>query len=108
MRSTRSAVGPILLLGLTALAAPCHAQDEQTLEVTAVDYAFDASDETPAGWTTIEYTNEGDEPHFLFLTRMPEGKTLDHYTGELGVAVEEAWSIVREGEGGPQEAGERL
>lgn len=52
------------------------------VEVTAVDYAFQAPAEIPSGWTTIRVANQGEEPHFMTLWRLPDGKTIDDYRAE--------------------------
>lgn len=55
------------------------------VEVTArgeVDFAeehgdrhFEAPDRIPSGWTTLRLHNRAEETHFVFLYRLPEGKT---------------------------------
>jgi hypothetical protein len=77
----------LLLLLVTAILfhytshAQSHSSEadhsDHAITIMAEDYAFDAPDEIPSGWTTIEYTNEGEEPHFLIVARIPEGKTFD-------------------------------
>jgi hypothetical protein len=59
--------------------APTHVVD-----VIARDYAFEGPTEIPSGWTTFRMENAGAEEHFLFLTRLPEGKTLEDYGPEVG------------------------
>jgi hypothetical protein len=39
------------------------------VEVTAVDYAFQAPDPIRSGWTTFLMENKGKEHHFLLLSR---------------------------------------
>lgn len=68
----------------------------ETIEITATDYAFRAPDEIPSGWTTIQFTNEGEEPHFVFLSRLPDGKTIDDYETDLSMAFNEVWYSVRD------------
>lgn len=46
------------------------------IDVTAVDYAFQAPDTIPSGWVTFQMTNRGEESHHFHLDRLPEGKTL--------------------------------
>jgi hypothetical protein len=67
------------------------------LEITGTDYAFRAPDSAPAGWTPIRFTNEGEEPHFVFMSRLPEGRTIDDYERELSPAFARAWDAVRGG-----------
>jgi hypothetical protein len=52
--------------------------------VTARDYAFEGPTEIASGWTTFRMQNIGAEEHFMFLTRLPEGKTLEDYGPEVG------------------------
>lgn len=67
------------------------------LEVTATDYAFRAPASAPAGWTTIRFKNEGDEPHFVFMSRLPPGRTVEDYERELSPVFAKAWESVRGG-----------
>lgn len=71
--------------------------DAHVVEVTAVDYAFDAPDELPAGWTTFRMRNDGQEPHFMLLNRLPEGRTLEDYGTEVGATFDRVWHELREG-----------
>lgn len=59
--------------------APTHVVD-----VIARDYAFEGPTEILSGWTTFRMKNAGAEEHFLLLTRLPEGKTLQDYGQEVG------------------------
>jgi hypothetical protein len=60
-------------------------------EYIARDYAFVGPGEIPSGWNTIRLKNEGMEPHFVYLTLLPEGITIEDYARDLGVAFDEAW-----------------
>jgi hypothetical protein len=71
-------------------------QGSSTVEITATDYAFRAPDAIPSGWTTIRFTNEGSEPHFVFMSRLPEGKTVHDYETELSPAFARSWEAVRD------------
>jgi hypothetical protein len=51
------------------------ASEAYVVEVTARDFALDAPDEIPSGWTTFRLTNEGQEEHFVYIYRLPEDKT---------------------------------
>ncbi|HVT44541.1 MAG TPA: hypothetical protein VMT00_09135 [Thermoanaerobaculia bacterium] len=53
------------------------------VEVRTTDYAFHAPGELPSGWTTLSMTNEGNEPHFLVLWLLPEGKSYDDFVKEV-------------------------
>lgn len=67
-----------------------------SITILAEDYAFQAPDEIPSGWTNIEYTNEGNEPHFLFIARLPEGRTFDEYLSEVLVPFGNVWYALRD------------
>jgi len=67
------------------------------VEITAVDYAFRAPAELPSGWTTIRMENAGAEEHFLSLWKLPEGRTLEDYVGEVAPAFGEAYAALVEG-----------
>ncbi len=56
------------------------------VEVTARDFAFQAPDTLAAGWTTFRMTNAGQQDHFMFLQRLPEGKTFHDYVSDVGSA----------------------
>lgn len=67
------------------------------LEVTATDYAFRAPASVPAGWTRLRFMNEGKEPHFVFMSRLPAGRTIADYERELSPVFAGAWEAVRGG-----------
>ena len=63
------------------------------VEVAARDFAFDAPAEIASGWTTLRFRNMGEQEHFMSLSRLPDGKTVDDYIAEVaagafGVAME--------------------
>ncbi len=80
----------------------------QVVEVTAVDYAFQAPEEIASGWTTFRMKNAGAEHHFLLLTRLPEGKTLDDYGREVGMPFNIAYDSLKTGAIDKAEAGQLL
>ena len=92
--------------------AQMHSTDadhsDHAISILAEDYAFDAPDEIPSGWTTFEYTNEGEEPHFMILARIPEGKTFDDVTRQVTPPFNEIWYELRDGEISQEEAFEKL
>ena len=84
---------------------PCHAQEaaslhdehnDQIINITAIDYAFEAPDEIPSGWTTIEYTNKGQEPHMLLFHRLPEDKAFEDFVGKVYPSVNDWWLAIRD------------
>lgn len=84
-------------------AAAAHTDDTNVVEITAIEYAFQAPDAIPSGWTTIRFVNDGEEPHFVFLSRLPEGKTVDDYERDLSGPFSRAWYAVRD-DGATEEA----
>lgn len=82
--------------------------ESKIVEITASDYAFDAPDEIPSGWNHIQFKNEGDEPHLLLFSKLPEGKTVDNYLSEAGVPFNKIWYQLRNGEITPQQFGESM
>ncbi|MEX1162776.1 MAG: hypothetical protein WEB03_04275 [Nitriliruptor sp.] len=50
--------------------------DAAQVAVTATDYAFEIGD-VAAGPTAFTMTNEGEEPHFMYVVRLNEGATLE-------------------------------
>ena len=65
-----AAVG-LLALGLAA----CGDDDDEVLEVTAVDWAFEGVPESVEAGTRLSLVNEGDEPHELVAFRIPDDET---------------------------------
>lgn len=103
------------MLVLTPL-RPSHAQDAaatshaahegHVFRIIAIDYAFQAVDEIPSGWTTIEFTNQGEEPHMLLFHRLPEGRNFDEYAADVWRPINEAWmTLLDEGRGRLQISG---
>jgi hypothetical protein len=76
----------------------------QVVEITAIDYAFQAPATVPAGWNTIRFTNDGAEPHFVFMSRLPEGTTLADYETEASGAFSRGWEALRDGNASEEEA----
>lgn len=108
---------PILLTIAVAVAAvaftPCLAQESasrenSTVDVIAEDYAFEAPDEIPSGWTTLRYANEGEEPHLLLVGRLPDEKTVEDYAGDVLPQFNELWYALRGGELEQKQFMERL
>jgi hypothetical protein len=85
-----------------------NVQNDQSITVVAEDYAFQAPGRISSGWTTIQYENHGNEPHFLFLTKMPEGVTFDTYAGDALVPFNAVWYAMRDEGINTEEVYERL
>jgi hypothetical protein len=91
-----------------AAGATAAAASATVVDLVAEDYAFSAPDQIPSGWTTFRFRNEGEEPHFVLVTRLPAGFTIEQYETELSVEFNRAWVAVRDGELGQDEAMARL
>lgn len=65
--------------------------------VVAEDYAFDAPEAIPSGWTTFRLENAGAETHFLLVTRLPDDRTLEDYETDVGAPINEVWYGMRDG-----------
>ena len=94
------------VVGDDAELAPVSA--EGPVEVVARDYAFTAPDTLPAGWTTFRLVNEGSEPHFFLLNRLPDGKTIEDYGAEVGAPFDSVWNALASGAVDEAEAGAML
>lgn len=82
--------------------------DDGVVEVAAVDYAFRMPAEVPSGWTTFRMTNEGEEPHFLVLWKLPEGRTLRDYMEQVVTPFVTAYDSLEAGTVDPAGAGRIL
>lgn len=74
------------------------------VQVTAVDYAFRAPEVIPAGWTTIRFQNDGAEHHMVFMSRLPEGKTVEDYQTDISDQFSVAWDAMMAGEADGEQA----
>ncbi|NIP81777.1 MAG: hypothetical protein GWM90_22180 [Gemmatimonadetes bacterium] len=86
-------------------AAPAAAY---VVDVVAEDYAFEAPDEIESGWVTFRLSNEGEETHFLYLTRLPDDRTYDDYVEGISAPFNEIWHALRAGEMDKATAGQEL
>lgn len=84
------------------------AADSYVVEVIAEDYAFDAPAAIRSGWTTFRLKNEGNETHFIYLFRLPEGKTYDNLTIEFNQPLVELYKKMAAGEISQTQMIERL
>jgi len=67
------------------------------VEIIAKDYAFQAPPEVPSGWVTFSLKNEGREHHFVFLSRLPDGKTVEDYREEVAKPFDAVWDELEAG-----------
>lgn len=113
MSALRSMVAVCVALSIPALAACQPADRDQAsanqqaaaessstsriVEYVARDYAFTGPTEIPSGWTTMRMVNQGLEHHFILLTLLPEGKTIEDYASDVGPAFGAAWEGLQSG-----------
>jgi len=67
----------------SAADTPAAMKTSHIVEVIARDFSFEAPEQIPSGWTTFRFKNEGAQEHFMALTRMPEGLTVDDYLTDM-------------------------
>jgi hypothetical protein len=93
------AIGTVALVDAPVLEAQSPSPDAgaAVVEVVAEDYALSAPAEVAAGWTTFRFRNEGEEPHFVLVSRLPAGITIEDYETDLSAQFNQAWYAVRDG-----------
>lgn len=57
------------------------------VSLTATDYAIQAPDTVPAGWTTFRFTNQGEEVHYGHMVRLEPGRTVQELVDAYGEAI---------------------
>jgi uncharacterized cupredoxin-like copper-binding protein len=75
-----------------------------TVTVHAKDFAFDAPDSVPSGWTTFHLVNDGPNFHHVQLVRLDSGKTVQ----DLGAAMKSGpprWAVFVGGPNAPSPNG---
>lgn len=82
--------------------APADAQagrgsDVGVVDVVARDFAFEAPDSIPSGWTSFRFTNHGAQTHFFVLDHLPDGKTLDDFVAAVAEPFDSAWTGLKNG-----------
>lgn len=80
-----------------ASGAASAADTTDTVLVVAQDYAFQAPDSLPSGWTTFRFLNRGKQTHFMILDHLPDGKTYRDYKTELTPVFDSAWAAQQRG-----------
>jgi hypothetical protein len=68
------------------------------VEVKVEDYSLLAPPELRSGWTTFRMTNGGEQPHFMLLWRLPEGRTFGDYTEHVARPFQEKYDLYTSGE----------
>lgn len=67
----------------SAADTPAAMKTSHIVEVIARDFSFESPEQIPSGWTTFRFNNQGAQEHFMALTRMPDGLTVDDYLTDL-------------------------
>lgn len=67
------------------------------VEAITTDYAFTAPPTVPSGWTTWRMTNEGEQPHFLLIWRLPEDKNFGDFASEISQPFNTLYAEYRSG-----------
>ena len=53
------------------------------VEFVAADFSFTGPPEMASGWNHLTFRNDGEQPHFMVLWQLPEGKAFSDYTAEI-------------------------
>lgn len=77
--------------------APDPAPADGRVTVTARDYTFSLPDPLLSGWTSFQFFNHGEEPHFFILWKLPAGKTIQDYFDDIVPAFVAGWKAILEG-----------
>lgn len=90
-----------------AFAQAAEAADPGVVQITATDYAFRMPDAIPSGWTTLRFVNDAEEAHFVLMSKLPEGKSMDDYE-MLQYDFSQVWEALLSGEADQAKAYEML
>ena len=94
-------IAPVFILLVLGLQAACRSgeasPESAVVEVVATDFAFQAPDTIPAGWTTLRLRNQGAQTHFVVLDHLPDGRTLDDFAAAVGMPFDSVWNGLQRG-----------
>ena len=57
------------------------------VRLAATEYAFQAPDTVPAGWTTFHLTNQGEEVHYGHIVQLDSGRTVEELVDAYAEAI---------------------
>ena len=77
---------------------PAPASTSGAIDVVATEFSFTAPPTFPSGWVTLRFDNQGREPHFLILWKLPAGRTFDDWTAEVTGPFSRLYKVYRAGE----------
>lgn len=66
--------------------------DPGLVEVSALDFKFEAPDSIPSGWTTFRFKNKGTQEHFFYTYRLPDNKTYEEFLKEAMGPFGSVWN----------------
>lgn len=79
-------------------AASAQSGEPGVVMVSADDYEFRAGSTFPSGWVKLRFTNEGEEPHFMLIWKLPEDRTFEEYASEVSEPFQELYTQYRAGD----------
>lgn len=62
------------------------------VEIFAKDFEFDIPASIPSGWTTFRFANQGEQEHFAYVYRLPDGMTIGQFQREALVPFGRVWN----------------
>src|SRR5687768_8821555 len=84
-------------IAFVAVLSACSSEDNapsqnlaavpNVVSLTATEYAFQAPDTIPAGWTTLRMANRGQEIHYGHIVRLDPGKTVRELVDAYAEAI---------------------
>ncbi|WP_414829676.1 hypothetical protein [Alteromonas sp. H39] len=91
----------IALSTISALMLPtavANSSTPNTVEIVTTEYAIEAPETLPTGWTTFSFTNMGGQAHFVAMYRLVEGKTIEDQLEHVAPVFEPLMQGLRSGE----------
>jgi hypothetical protein len=79
------------------MAKPMPKKEPGVVKFAARDFSFQGPSQIPSGWVTIHFENTGEQTHFMYLTQLPAGKTIDDYRNDVGAPFGKAWEELKNG-----------
>lgn len=93
---------PILLLVLTlGIFVGCSSDKADSsqkvasaaiVDVTALDFKFEAPEEIASGWSTFRFTNKGKQEHFFYIYQLPPNKTYQQFIRDAIAPLNSVWA----------------
>jgi hypothetical protein len=74
--------------------------NKNNVTVSSDGFNFTAPESIPSGWTTFNYVNKSDHPHFFVLERMPDGYDVTNSINEVVPAFQEGMYYIMDGDWG--------